>query len=103
MSSKKAGDIYNEIKQRSKMFIPRIAQYSLEDNPEIDDSELELMGYFIADGSVTSNTGFRISVSRDYKVDQLDSMQLHISRNPKGNSGVINFQYSDMDKNTFLL
>lgn len=68
-----------ETTTREPYKIPRTVLYEgKKSNKEI----LELLGYFIADGSADNYKTFRISVSRSEKIQALEKLNLHFNKYP---------------------
>ena len=72
----------------NKFFIPRAPDASNKDI-DIADTILQLLGYFLADGSHTGYQQFRIAVSRQYKVEALRGLVLHQRESVKRDAGRI--------------
>ena len=82
-----AGEMFEQAtKAWGKFNIPR-APHSTRKDAAVSDSVLSLLGYFLADGSHTGYRQFRISVSRDYKIDALRELALHQSEGIKRDAG----------------
>lgn len=71
-----AGVMYDLSRSRSKYRIPRLVRSS---GPDADytNEQIELAAAYLADGSDTSLSGFRIEVSRQHKIDLLERIALH--------------------------
>jgi len=68
-----ASDLFDRTTQRSQDRIPLTASFAKEDAP-YSNTAIKLAAAYLADGSDYNNAGFKISVSRDRKIEKLKSI-----------------------------
>lgn len=78
----KSNKCYRDAKRIPSNFSTNKENYNL-----ISDEQLKLAAYYICDGTHTGHRQFRISVSRDYKINALDKLNLHAKKTLKKGRG----------------
>lgn len=81
-----AGDLFVAARTRPLHWIPKVVNHQVEGLSKAN-SDLVIAAAFLADGSASSGRAFRVSVSRDYKVDILDKLGRHESRHVRRCAG----------------
>lgn len=71
-----AGKMYDEARSRPTFFIPRIARGRSVD-ATVSDAAILITAACLCDGSQRGLGGFSIAVSKDYKINRLQSLSLH--------------------------
>jgi len=98
-----AGDLFNQASKcyRDAKQIPSNFEINKKDYDLISDDQIKLAAYFICDGSHTGFRQFRVAVSREYKVTELELLNMHSNltiKKAKGNVSKTNGRHIETNK-----